>query len=71
MMLRSTETLNSLFERQRGTLPDTFGARPHIPTAPAPPGVSRWSFGRMARPHAGHEPLKRGTHPPLAFPAAS
>ncbi|MEF8686829.1 UNVERIFIED_CONTAM: PaaI family thioesterase [Comamonas sp. A-3] len=28
MMLRSTETLNSLLERQRGTLPDTFGARP-------------------------------------------
>jgi hypothetical protein len=28
MMLRSTETLDSLFERQRGTLPDAFGARP-------------------------------------------
>ncbi|TYK73755.1 PaaI family thioesterase [Comamonas testosteroni] len=28
MMLRTTETLDSLFERQRGTLPDTFGTRP-------------------------------------------
>ena len=27
-MLRSTETIESLFERQRGTLPDTFGVRP-------------------------------------------
>lgn len=71
MMLRSTETLDSLFERQRSTLPDSFGARPHIPTAPAPPGVSRWSLGRMARTHAGHEPLKGGTQTPLAFPAAS
>lgn len=71
MMLRSTATLDSLFERQRGTLPDSFGARPHIPTAPAPPGVSRWSLGRMARTHAGHEPLKGGTQTPLAFPAAS
>jgi len=27
-MLRSPETIESLFERQRGTLPDTFGVRP-------------------------------------------
>ena len=27
-MLRTTDTLDSLFERQRGTLPDTFAARP-------------------------------------------
>ena len=27
-MLRTTETIDSLFERQRGTLPDTFGVRP-------------------------------------------
>ncbi|MEB5964875.1 MULTISPECIES: PaaI family thioesterase [Comamonas] len=28
MMPRTTETLDSLFERQHGTLPDTFGVRP-------------------------------------------
>jgi hypothetical protein len=35
MMLRSTETLDSLFERQRGTLPDTLarGRRWHLPKA--------------------------------------
>ncbi|AUT48547.1 PaaI family thioesterase [Achromobacter sp. AONIH1] len=27
-MPRNTETIESLFERQRGTLPDTFGLRP-------------------------------------------
>lgn len=27
-MLRTAETIDSLFERQRGTLPDTFGVRP-------------------------------------------
>ena len=27
-MPRNTETVESLFERQRGTLPDTFGLRP-------------------------------------------
>ena len=27
-MLRSPETIESLLERQRGTLPDTFGVRP-------------------------------------------
>ena len=27
-MLRTTETIDSLFESQRGTLPDTFGVRP-------------------------------------------
>jgi hypothetical protein len=40
-MPRNTETVESLFERQRGTLPDTFGLRPLsvVTGAPIPAGI--------------------------------
>ena len=39
-MPRNTETVESLFERQRGTLPDTFGLRPlSVTGAPIPAGI--------------------------------
>ena len=38
-MPRNTETVESLFERQRGTLPDTFPAAAECDGAPIPAGI--------------------------------
>jgi hypothetical protein len=65
-MLRSTETLDSLFERQRHTA-RYLGARPHIPKAPAPPGVD--SPATWPAPMQATSPAQ--AHGPLDIPAAS
>ena len=47
-MPRNTETVESLFERQRGTLPDTFGLRP-LSDGGADPGRDRPCAGARSR----------------------